>query len=61
MTVEIFYIILAIIVGILAYFHYIIDKQRTQIDALWLQIAILAGSTAEKLTELKKEIKKDDK
>jgi len=57
MTPEFFYLILAVIIGLLGYFHYIIDKQRKEIDALWLQIAILAGSTAEKLTELKKEIK----
>ena len=61
MTSEIFYIILAIIFGILGYFHYIIDRQKKEIDALWFQITILAGSVAEKLTELKKEIKKDDK
>jgi len=62
MTPEFFYLILAVIIGLLGYFHYIIDKQRKEIDALWLQIAILAGSTAEKLTELKKEIKeKNDK
>jgi hypothetical protein len=57
MTPEFFYLILAVIIGLLGYFHYTIDKQRKEINALWLQIAILAGSTAEKLTELKKEIK----
>ena len=62
MTVEALYIILAIILGLLGYFHYIIDKQKKEINAIWLQITILAGSTAEKLTDLKKEIKeKNDK
>ena len=60
MTVEIFYIILAVIFGILAYFHYTIDKQRRELNSLWLQIAILASSTAEKLIELKKEQKNKD-
>jgi hypothetical protein len=51
MTIEIFYIILAIIVGVLGYFHYIIDKQKREIDIIWTQIAILAASVAKKLTE----------
>jgi hypothetical protein len=45
------YIILAIIVGVLGYFHYIIDKQKREIDIIWTQIAILAASVAKKLTE----------
>ena len=51
MTTETFYIILAIIIGILGYFHYIIDKQKKEIDILWTQIVILAASVAKKLTE----------
>jgi hypothetical protein len=51
MTIETFYIILAIIVGVLGYFHYIIDKQKREIDIIWTQIAILAASVAKKLTE----------
>jgi len=51
MTIETFYIILAIIVGVLGYFHYIIDKQKKEIDIIWTQIAILAASVAKKLTE----------
>jgi phosphate starvation-inducible membrane PsiE len=51
MTTETFYVILAIIIGILGYFHYIIDKQKKEIDILWTQIAILAASVAKKLTE----------
>ena len=60
MTVEIFYIILAVIFGILAYIHYNIDKQRKELNSLWVQIAILASATAEKLNELKKEQKNKD-
>jgi hypothetical protein len=62
MTIEIFYIILALIVGILGYFHYTIDKQKKDMDLLWAQIAILASATAKKLTELEnKSIKEDEK
>jgi hypothetical protein len=60
MTVEIFYIILSIIVGVLGYLHYTIDKQKKDIELLWTQIAILAAATAQKLTEIEKS-KKDDK
>lgn len=59
MTIELFYIILFIIFGILAYFHYIIDRQREEINIIWTQITILAASTAKKLTELKEQ-KTDD-
>ena len=51
MTIETFYIILSVIVGVLGYFHYIIDKQKREIDIIWTQIAILAASVAKKLTE----------
>jgi hypothetical protein len=62
MTIETFYIILAIIVGVLGYFHYIIDKQKKEIDIIWTQIAILAASVAKKLTEYEnKQINNGDK
>jgi hypothetical protein len=54
MTVEILYIFLAFIVGLLGYFHYIINRQQKEINELWTQIAVLATSTAEKLKELQK-------
>lgn len=54
MTVEILYIFLAFIVGLLGYFHYITNRQQKEINELWTQIAVLATSTAEKLKELQK-------
>ena len=64
MTVEILYIVLAVIFGILCYFGYIIEKQKREMDSVWKQILILTATTAQKIVDLKrdiKEIKKDDK
>jgi len=60
MTVEIFYIILAFIVGVLGYLNYIIDKQKKDIELLWTQIAILAAATARKITEIENLKKTED-
>jgi hypothetical protein len=60
MTVEIFYIIIAFIVGVLGYLHYIIDKQKKDIELLWTQIAILAAATARKITEIENLKKTED-
>ena len=49
---------LAILVGLIGYLHYIIDKQKTEIEMLYLQITVLAGATAEKIIELRKDINK---
>jgi hypothetical protein len=61
MTLTILYITLAIIFGILCYFGYIIDKQRREIDRLWVQIVILASSTSKRILETEKKIKNNDK
>jgi len=60
MTIEIFYIILALIVGVLGYLHYTIDKQKKDIELLWTQIAILAAATARKITEIENLKKTED-
>ena len=60
MTVEIFYIIIAFIVGVLGYLHYTIDKQKKDIELLWTQIAILAAATARKITEIENLKKTED-
>lgn len=54
MNVETLFIFLALIVGLLGYLHYIINRQQKEINQLWTQIAVLASSTAEKLKELQK-------
>ena len=60
MTLTILYIILACIFGILCYFGYIIDKQRREIESLWNQIVVLASTTAKRIIETEKKIKKND-
>lgn len=54
MNVETLFIFLALIVGLLGYLHYVINRQQKEINQLWTQIAVLASSTAEKLKELQK-------
>ena len=61
MTIEIFYTIIAIMFGILGYLHYTIDKQRKEISALWIQIAILASATAKYLTEIENKIENENR
>ena len=62
MNIQILYIILASMFGIIGYLHYIIDKQAKELTLVWAQIAILAAATAKKLTELEnKSIKEDEK
>jgi hypothetical protein len=61
MTLTILYIILAVIFGILCYFGYIIDKQRREIDRLWIQIVTLASATSKRILETEKKIKNNDK
>jgi hypothetical protein len=61
MTLTILYIILAVIFGILCYFGYIIDKQRREIDKLWIQIFTLASTTSKRILETEKKIKNNDK
>ena len=61
MTLTILYIILSAIFGILCYFGYIIDKQRREIDRLWIQIVTLASATSKRILETEKKIKNNDK
>ena len=61
MTLTILYIILSAIFGILCYFGYIIDKQRREIDRLWVQIVTLASATSKRILETEKKIKNNDK
>ena len=39
-------ITLTILIGLVGYLHYIMDKQRKEIDRVWAQIVVLALSTA---------------
>jgi hypothetical protein len=61
MTLSILYIILAVIFGLVGYLHYIIDKQKKEIDKLWVQILTLALTTSKRILETEKKIKNNDK
>jgi hypothetical protein len=54
-------ITLSILVGLVGYLHYIIDKQRREIDRLWIQIFTLATTTAKRILETEEKINKNDK
>ena len=50
-------ITLTILIGLVGYLHYIMDKQRK----VWAQIVVLALSTAKRILETEEKIKKNDK
>ena len=54
-------ITLTILIGLVGYLHYIMDKQRKEIDRVWAQIVVLALSTAKRILETEEKIKKNDK
>jgi hypothetical protein len=54
-------ITLSILIGLVGYLHYIIDKQRREIDRLWIQIVTLASTTSKRILETEKKIKNNDK
>lgn len=58
--ITIILITLAILVGLIGYLHYIIDKQRKELDRVWIQITLLALTTAKRILETEKKIKDND-
>ena len=54
-------ITLTILIGLVGYLNYIMDKQRKEIDRVWAQIVVLALSTAKRILETEEKIKKNDK
>ena len=58
MTQDILLIILAVMIGIIGYLHYIIYKQKEELKSIWTQIAVLALQTSKKIIELDAKIKK---
>ena len=56
--INILIIIGVVLLGLVAYSQYQIDRLKKEIGALWLQLWILSGATAEKLEKLEK--KKDE-
>ncbi len=49
-----------ILLGSIAYLHYIMNKLQEEVKAVWLQIAIVAAATAKEFKKIEKE-KEDDK
>lgn len=54
MTITFFYIILAILFGLIIYLTYTMTKIQRELDQIWAQIVVLVASTTEKLIELDK-------
>jgi hypothetical protein len=60
MTEEILVLIGIILLGSIAYLHYIMNKIQDEIKSLWLQIAVIAAATARQFTKLEEEKNKDN-
>jgi len=60
MIEEILVLIGIILLGSIAYLHYIMNKIQDEIKSLWLQIAVVAAATARQFTKLEEEKNKDN-
>ena len=60
MIEEILVLIGIILLGSIAYLHYIMNKLQEEVKAVWWQIAIVAAATAKEFKKIEKE-KEDDK
>ena len=60
MIEEILVLIGIILLGSIAYLHYIMNKIQDEIKSLWLQIAVIAAATARQFTKLEEEKNKDN-
>jgi hypothetical protein len=53
--IQILTIIGVILLGMVVYLHYIINEQKKEVKALWLQIAVVAAATAKQFTKMQEE------
>ena len=63
MTINILISFVFILIVLVGYLHYLVNKQMKEIDQIWSQLAILVLSTASKISEIKIEqdkIKNDE-
>jgi len=60
MIEEILVLIGIILLGSIAYLHYIMNKIQDEIKSLWLQIAVIVAATARQFTKLEEEKNKDN-
>jgi hypothetical protein len=58
MTINTLIIFVFILIALVCYLHYLINKQAKEIDQIWSQVAILVLTTSSKLSELKQELDK---
>ena len=61
MIEEILVLIGIILLGSIAYLHYIMNKIQDEIKSLWLQIAVIVAATARQFTKLEEKNKDNDK
>ena len=61
MIEEILMLIGIILLGSIAYLHYIMNKIQDEIKSLWLQIAVVVAATARQFTKLEEKNKDNDK
>ena len=61
MIEEILVLIGLILLGSIAYLHYIMNKLQEEVKAVWLQIAVVAAATAKQFTKLEEKNKNNDK
>ena len=61
MNLSILYVILIIMLGLVMYLHYIVNKLQDEVKTLWLQIAVIAAATAKEFSKLEEKNKDNDK
>jgi hypothetical protein len=49
------------LLGLIGYIHYIVNEQKKEIKALWLQISVIAAATAKEFSKYQKIKEKNGK
>jgi len=63
MTVNILTVFVFVLIGLVGYLHFQINKTKNEIDQIWSQVALLVITTAKGMSEIKQEqdkIKNDE-
>jgi len=55
MTINTLIVFVFILIGLVGYLHFQVLKMKNEIEQIWTQVATLVISTANKMSELKKE------
>ena len=55
MTINILISFVFVLIVLVGYLHYLVNKQMKEIDQIWSQLAILVLSTASKMNEIQQE------